>query len=100
MKVGNFALLLFVGVAASIAFAQASPPTEPPVLPSAPTAPTAEPAGVSQPKVAEGVLFKSQRLKNDKGTNDYICTYRVAGTKRDVQLDESCPATMVFQLKK
>ena len=101
MKVGNFALLLFVGAAASIAFAQASPPTEPPVLPSAPTAPTtAEPAGVSQPKIAEGVLFKSQRLKNDKGTNNFICTYRVAGIKRDVQLEESCPATMVFQLKK
>ena len=101
MKVGNFALLLFVGVAASFAFAQASPPTEPPVLPSAPTAPTtAEPAGLSQPKIAEGVLFRSQRLKNDKGTNDFICTYRVAGAKRDVQLEESCPATMVFQLKK
>ena len=98
MKVGNFALLLFVGISTSIAFAQASPPTGPPVPPSAPT--TAEPAGVSQPKIAEGALFRSQRLKNDKGTNDYICTYRVAGTKRDVQLDESCPATMVFQLKK
>ena len=101
MKVGNFALLLFVGFAARIAFAEVSPPTEPPVLPSAPTAPTtAEPAGLSRPKVAEGALFKSQRLKNDKGINDYICTYRVAGTKRDVQLEESCPETMMFQLKK
>ena len=98
MKVGNFALLLFVGVAASIAFAQSSPPSTPPALPSAPTTP--EPAVVSPPKVAEGSLFKSQRLKNDKGTNDFICTYRVAGLKRDVQLAESCPETMVFQLKK
>ena len=101
MRFGNSALCLFVGVAASLACAQASPPTEPPVLPSAPIAPTTpEPAVVAPPKIAEGVLFKSQRLKNDKGTNDYICTYRVAGTKRDVQLDESCPATMMFQLKK
>ena len=98
MKVGNFALLLFVGVAARIAFAQSSPPSTPPALPSAPTTP--EPAVVSPPKVAGGSLFKSQRLKNDKGTNDFICTYRVAGLKRDVQLDESCPETMVFQLKK
>ena len=98
MKVGKFPLFLFVGAAASLACAEVSPPTEPPALPSAPTTP--EPAGVAQPKIAEGVLFKSQRLKNDKGTNDYICTYRVAGTKRDVQLEESCPATMVFQLKK
>ena len=101
MRAGNFALLLIVGFAASFAFGEVSPPTEPPALPSAPTAPTtAVPAGVSQPKVAEGALFKSQRLKNDKGTNDYICTYRVAGTKRDVQLEESCPETMMFQLKK
>ncbi len=98
MMFKHIALLLLVGLAASIAFAQSSPPSTPPALPSAPTTP--ESAVVSPPKVAEGSLFKSQRLKNDKGTNDFICTYRVAGLKRDVQLDESCPETMVFQLKK
>jgi hypothetical protein len=50
--------------------------------------------------VAEGVLMKSQRASGDKGTFEWICTYRVAGTTRNVQVDESCPQTMPFALKR
>jgi hypothetical protein len=50
--------------------------------------------------VAEGTLFKTQRSKNDKGRFEWVCTYSVANLKRSVLLDESCPSTMVFELKR
>ena len=104
MKIKNIAGALFVGVAANFVFAQTTAPGTPPLPPVPAIAPTpveaVAPVVPSQPKTAEGTLFKSQRMRNDKGTQDYICTYRIAGTKRDVLLDESCPESMVFQLKK
>jgi hypothetical protein len=48
----------------------------------------------------EGTLFKTQRSKNDKGKFEWVCTYSVANLKRSVLLDESCPSTMVFELKR
>jgi hypothetical protein len=50
--------------------------------------------------IIEGTLFKSQRSNNDKGKFEWICTYNVAGSRRSVQLDESCPSTLVFELKR
>ena len=104
MKVSNIAVALVACVTANPVFAQTTAPATPPtsvVLVTAPTPPEPTvPAVATPPKTAEGTLFKSQRMRNDKGTQDYICTYRIAGTKRDVLLDESCPESMVFQLKK
>ena len=104
MKIKNIAGALFVGVTANFVFAQTTAPGTPPSPPVPAIVPTpveaVAPVVPSQPKTAEGTLFKSQRMRNDKGTQDYICTYRIAGTKRDVLLDESCPESMVFQLKK
>ena len=104
MKVSNIAVALVACVTANPVFAQTTAPATPPtsVVPvTAPTPPEPTvPAVATPPKTAEGTLFKSQRMRNDKGTQDYICSYRIAGTKRDVLLDESCPESMVFQLKK
>ena len=101
MKVSNIAVALVVGVTANPVFAQTTVPATPPmsVVPVTAPEPTVS-AVTTPPKTAEGTLFKSQRMRNDKGTQDYICSYRIAGTKRDVLLDESCPESMVFQLKK
>ena len=101
MKVANIVVALVACVTANPVFAQTTAPATPPtsVVPVTAPEPTV-PAITTPPKTAEGTLFKSQRMRNDKGTQDYICTYRVAGTKRDVLLDESCPGSMVFQLKK
>ena len=101
MKVSNIAVALVVCVTANPLFAQTTAPATPPtsVVPVTAPEPTV-PAVATPPKTAEGTLFKSQRMRNDKGTQDYICTYRIAGMKRDVLLDESCPESMVFQLKK
>ena len=104
MKIRIIAAALFVGVTANFVFSEPTAPSTPPTPPVPATAPTpaeaVAPAVPLSPKTVGGTLFKSQRMRNDKGTQDYICTYRIAGTKRDVLLDESCPESMVFQLKK
>ena len=101
MDLKNIAVAVLFGMTAGLVVAQTTTPSAPPVPAAPATAPApAAPAASSQPTVAEGALFKSQRMRNDKGTYNFICTYRIAGTKRDVLLDESCPESMVFQLKK
>ena len=107
MKFKHFAAALFFNFCTGAALAQspavpappAPPaPAEPPVVvtPPTPPAPPAAPA----PTVVEGTLAGSQRLSNDRGQFQWICSYRVSGAKRAVQLDESCPATMPFQIKR
>lgn len=101
MKIRATTALLLVGLSSSLVFAQSSKlavPATPPV-PAVP-APPPEPSAVPQASMAEGTLMKSQRASNDRGKYDWICTYRVGGTTRSVQLDESCPQTMTFALKK
>jgi hypothetical protein len=90
----HIAVLLFAGLSFS-AFAQSDAPPKPPA-PPAPTEPTAEQAR----RVVEGTLMKMQRANNDKGKYEWICTYRVEGTNRSVLLDESCPQTLPFELKR
>ena len=102
MKIRNITAVLICALGASVASAQApaAPAApEPPASPAAPPAPTAPPTA---PKTAivEGTLFKTQRTNNDKGKFEWICTYNVAGSRRSVQLDESCPSSMVFELKR
>lgn len=93
MKVPSTAAMVFAVLSTCVAFAQSgTPPPTPPVPPE-------QPAG-SQPKVVEGMLMKSQRASGDRGTFEWICTYRVAGITRNVQVDESCPQTMPFALKR
>ncbi len=105
MKLKNIATLLFITLSANVVFAQSEtqptqPAPPPPVTPVAPPAPVA-PVSASQPRVAEGVLVRSQRANNsDKGTFEWVCTYRVEGSTRGVQLDESCPQTMPFSFKR
>jgi hypothetical protein len=100
MKVASTAAMIFALFSTCVAFAQSGTPT-PPAPPAPPVPPASpEPTAGSQPKVAEGVLMKSQRASGDKGTFEWICTYRVAGTTRNVQVDESCPQTMPFALKR
>lgn len=101
MKLKNMAAVL--GVCASAAFAQVPvtpAPSEPPAAP--PATPPASPAPPALPKsrVVEGTLFKSQRATDDRGKFTWVCTYSVAGTQRHVQLDESCPSTLAFELKR
>ena len=90
----NIAVALFVGLAATV-FAQSDAPPKP-SSPTTPAEPTAEPTR----KVVEGTLMKTQRANNDKGKYEWICTYRVAGTNRSVLLDESCPQTLPFEVKR
>ena len=90
----NIAVLLFVGLSAS-ALAQSDMPPKPPA-PPAPAEPAAEPTR----KVVEGALMKTQRANSDKGKYEWICTYRVAGTNRSVLLDESCPQSLPFEVKR
>lgn len=90
----SIAVLLFVGLSTA-AFAQSDAPPKP-TAPPTPTEPTAEPTR----KVVEGTLMKSQRANNDKGRYEWICTYRVSGTNRSVLLDESCPQTLPFEVKR
>lgn len=101
MRIRNIAAALLAGLCASAALAQ-TPATPPPETPAAPIAtPPPPPAPTaSTANVAEGTLFKTQRSKNDKGRFEWVCTYRVANLKRSVLLDESCPSTMVFELKR
>ena len=100
MNIRKIAALLCVGLSASVALAQSSTPPTPP-LPTPPLAPTSpEPPAAPQPNVVEGTLMRTQRANNDRGKYEWICTYRVAGTTRIVQVDESCPQTMPFALKK
>ena len=110
----NIATLLLAGLSTAIMFAQASEPAIPPAPPISPAAPLpataaaenlptpAEAPAAPKPKVAEGTLFKSQRVAGDKGGvgSDWVCTYRVAGASKSVQLSESCPDTMRFELKR
>ena len=107
MKIKNIAAVLFFGLCAHAASAQTPvtpPPTtpapsEPPAVPPAPPVPTTPPAA-PKTAVVEGTLFKTQRASNERGKFEWICTYNVAGTKRSVQLDESCPSTLPFELKR
>ncbi len=101
MKIRTIAALLLVGLSTSLAFAQSSTPPAPasPPVPAVPTSPP-EPSAVPYAKLAEGTLMKSARANSDRGKYEWICTYRVAGTTRSVQVDESCPQTMTFALKK
>ena len=101
MKCPNIAAVLVIGLASHIASAQTPVPSAPatPAPPAADAPPPAAPA-ISKPTVAEGSLFKTQRQKNDKGKFEWVCTYSVEGLKRSVLLDESCPASMVFALKR
>lgn len=100
MKIKNIAAILFLGMCVNVAAAQTPVPAIPPQPPAAPPAQPPEPPAPSKPAVAEGTLVQSQRANGDTGKFFWICTYRVEGTKRGVQLDDSCPPTMLFQLKR
>ena len=109
ITIKNIAALLLAGLSIGMVFAQSSEPIIPPVTeapanPPAPVTPptTPEAPATAKPKTAEGTLFKSQRVPGDKGGvgSDWVCTYRVAGTTKSVQLSESCPDTMRFELKR
>lgn len=98
MDLRNIAVVLSVALSASIALAQSEPPSAP-QPPSNPTPPEA-PATPTQPTTVEGTLMKSQRANNDRGKYEWVCTYRVAGTTRNVLLEESCPQTLPFSVRK
>ena len=100
MKFTHILATLVIGLCGQVASGQ-TPVSPAPVTPTpvVPAAPPAAPA-LSKPNLAEGSLFKSQRQKNDKGKFEWVCTYSIEGLKRSVLLDESCPATMVFELKR
>ncbi len=112
ISIKHIAALLLAGLSIGMVFAQSSEPAILPVLPvtEAPANPpalvtpptTPEPPATAKPKTAEGTLFKSQRVAGDKGGvgSDWVCTYRVAGASKSVQLSESCPDTMRFELKR
>lgn len=102
MKIPTASMALLLVLFAGIASAQATEPASPSVPPSAPAspAPAPDPSIVPQATMADGVLLKSQRESNDKGKFEWICTYRISGTTRSVQLDESCPQMMRFALKR
>ena len=101
MKISNIAAVLLCGLFTHAVSAQtpASPPPDAPAAP-APTPVPSQAPSASTVNVAEGTLFKTQRSKNDKGKYEWVCTYSVANLKRSVLLDESCPSTMVFELKR
>ncbi|MBL0122427.1 MAG: hypothetical protein IPP88_06735 [Betaproteobacteria bacterium] len=102
MKINNISATLLVGLFVHGVSAQTSP-TPPSATPAAPvTTPTPPPpaTAASAAGVAEGTLFNSQRSISDKGKFEWVCTYRVANLKRSVLLDESCPATMMFELRR
>jgi len=101
MNIRNIAASLFVCLSAGVGLAQPSSPPVPAAPPAAPVPPIPPEAAVDpQPKVVEGILMKSQRASSDRGKYEWVCTYRVAGTTRNVQLEESCPQSMPFALKK
>jgi hypothetical protein len=85
-------MLCVLCASAALAQVPPAPPPEPPAVPAPPVLPKSA--------IIEGTLFKSQRSNNDKGKFEWICTYNVAGSRRSVQLDESCPSTLVFELKR
>ena len=95
MKIPTRLMALLLTLFCGLASAQTTQPTTPASPPAAP-----DPSIVPQATMAEGVLLKSQRSSNDKGKFEWICTYRIAGTTRSVQTDESCPQTMRFALKR
>ena len=102
MKIPTALIAFLLAFFAGIASAQTTEPASPSVPAPAPASPlpAPDPSIVPQATMAEGVLMKSQRASNDKGKFEWICTYRVAGTTRSVQVDESCPQTMRFALKR
>ena len=109
ITIKHIAALLLAGLSIGMVFAQSSEPIIPPVTeapanpPALVTPPTKpEAPATAKPKTAEGTLFKSQRVAGDKGGvgSDWVCTYRVAGASKSVQLSESCPDTMRFELKR
>ena len=109
ITIKTIAALLLAGLSIGMVFAQSSEPIIPPVTeapanPPAPVTPptTPEAPATAKPKTAEGTLFTSQRVAGDKGGvgSDWVCTYRVAGASKSVQLSESCPDTMRFELKR
>ena len=111
MKIVNIAAALVFGLYAHAAFAQTpagpstpSTPSTPPMPASleVPAAPPTPPAPPAAPKatVVEGTLFRTQRANGDRGSFVWLCTYNVAGSKRNVQFDESCPSTLAFELRR
>ena len=101
MVIRNIAALSFVCLSAGVALSQPGLPPVPAAPAAAPVPPIPPEAAVDpQPKVVEGILMKSQRASSDRGKYEWVCTYRVAGTTRNVQLEESCPQSMPFALKK
>ncbi|MEO8102808.1 MAG: hypothetical protein ABI790_09790 [Betaproteobacteria bacterium] len=102
MNFRKSATIMLLVLGAQIAQAQAPAAPATPAAPETPVAPVAPPAEPLAPKpaVVEGNLVQSQRASSDKGTFVWVCTYRVAGSRRSVQLDESCPSTLPFQLKR
>ena len=102
MKIPTRLMALLLTLFCGLASAQTTEPTTPPAPPAAPASPPAapDPSIVPQATMAEGVLMKSQRASNDKGKFEWICTYRVGGTTRNVQVEESCPQTLRFALKR
>lgn len=105
MKIVNIAAALVFGLCTHAAIAQTPPAPTAPVTaaaPEAPAEPSAPPAPPAAPRatVVEGTLFRTQRGNGDRGSFVWLCTYNVAGSKRSVQFDESCPSTMRFELKR
>ena len=108
MNFKNIVVALFFGFCVHIASAQTpatpvapEPPAAAPAIPPAAALP-AIPAPPAAPKstIVEGTLIRSQRANDDRGKFTWICTFNVAGSKRNVQLDESCPATLPFDLRR
>ena len=105
MNFKNIVVALFFGLCAHVASAQTPatpvPPEPPAAAPAIPPA-AALPAPPAAPKstIVEGTLLRSQRANDDRGKFTWICTFNVAGSKRNVQLDESCPATLPFDLRR
>lgn len=98
MKIGKLAALLLVCWPVAVAIAQSGTPPAPSAPQEPPSPP--EPVAAPRPKLVDGVLMKSQRASSDRGKYEWVCTYRVAGTTRSVLLDESCPQTVPFELKR
>lgn len=121
MKATFAAAALMLGVWTVIAVAQTPPsPTTMPTPPASPVKPPAssaapasaepapaesapapaDPTAAPRTGVVEGTLVQTQRVEGDRASFVWVCTYRVAGARRSVQLDASCPSTMPFKIKR
>jgi hypothetical protein len=80
----------------------ATPPAPAPAAPPPPPDPPPAPPPPDVPRVTavEGTLTRSQRGLSDTRQIFWVCTYNVAGARRNVQLNESCPQTLPFEVRR